>query len=287
MFPQCHSKLKVSAGYSAVIVASILMLVKFLAWRFTNSIAVQVSFVDSLMDAISSAINLFAIKHSFRPANQLYRWGYGKAEALASFAQSIVITITSIHLLIEIVERIINPEPIQFSHGVIGVLGFAIPLTAVLVLFQRYVICKTHSLIIKADSLHYETDLLSNFAVILSLLFSLKFNLVYLDSIIGLCIIAYVMSSIWKIFLTSVNILMDREVESPIREKIADIIRSFTEIQEIYDMKTRSDGKKHYIQVHVGLDEDFILADVNFIVKAIKDRVQEEFDNVDIIVHHQ
>ena len=82
------AKLMRLATDAAVTVATILIGVKIGAWLATESVSLLSSLVDSLLDAGSSLINLFAIYHALQPADREHRFGHGKAEALAGLAQA-------------------------------------------------------------------------------------------------------------------------------------------------------------------------------------------------------
>ena len=64
------AKLMRLATYASVTVAAILIVVKIGAWLATESVSLLSSLVDSLLDAGSSLINLFAIYHALQPADR-------------------------------------------------------------------------------------------------------------------------------------------------------------------------------------------------------------------------
>ena len=148
------------AAAAAVTVALILVALKFGAWVMTGSVSLLSSLADSTMDALASIINLLAVRHALQPADSEHRFGHGKAEPLAGLGQAAFITGTGVYLIYEAITRLLNPKEIE--HGFIGlsVMVFSIIITLVLVTYQRYVVRKTGSLAIRADSFHYATDIL-------------------------------------------------------------------------------------------------------------------------------
>ena len=153
------------ATYASVSVASVLIVAKVIAWVMTDSMSLLSTLVDSFLDVLASLVNLYAVKHALEPADAEHRFGHGKAEPLAGLAQAAFIGGSSVFLLLQATERMINPRPIANLETGIGVMGFAIVLTLALVIFQRYVVKKTGSVAISADSLHYQSDLLVNVGV--------------------------------------------------------------------------------------------------------------------------
>ena len=58
------------ATYASVAVAGFLILVKLAAWLYTDSISLLSTLIDSLLDAVASLINLFAVRHALVPADR-------------------------------------------------------------------------------------------------------------------------------------------------------------------------------------------------------------------------
>ena len=154
-----------------------LIVVKLGAWWLTDSVSLLSSLVDSLLDVAASLVTLLAVRQALVPADREHRFGHGKAEPLAALVQSGLITGSAILVAIEAIQRLIQPEAVP--HGTIGiaVMAVSILLTFALTRFQRYVVQRTGSSAIAADSLHYMSDLLMNGAVIVALVLVSQFGL--------------------------------------------------------------------------------------------------------------
>src|SRR3546814_508035 len=173
------------ATYASVTAAAVLIAAKLVAWSLTGSVAVLSTLVDSLLDLLASLVTLFAVRQALTPADREHRFGHGKAEPLAAVAQSAFIAGSSVLLLFEAGNRLVNPQPVTRAEIGIGVTLFAILVTLALVGFQRWVVRRSGSVAITADSLHYEGDLLTNLAVIAALILAQYFGWEYADPIFG------------------------------------------------------------------------------------------------------
>lgn len=89
----------------------------------------------------------------------------------------------------------ISPEPIREIGIGVMVMVFSVCVTLGLVLFLNFVHKKTKSLVIKSDSLHYQTDLFGNMAVLVSLLLVYFTGFQIIDALLGLIIAGYIMYS--------------------------------------------------------------------------------------------
>ena len=150
------------ASLASVLTASFLIVAKLAAWSVTGSVSLLASLVDSVMDSIASLINLFAIRYSLQPADEKHRFGHGKAEPLAGLAQAAFIAGSAVFLVFHAIDRLRFAQSLEQIGIGLWVMALAIVMTVGLLAIQRYVIKKTDSTAIRADSLHYTTDLLTN-----------------------------------------------------------------------------------------------------------------------------
>lgn len=280
-----NAKLMTRATYASVIAGSFLAAIKLAAYILTGSIAMLSSLVDSLLDVVASTINLFAVRQSLVPADREHRFGHGKAESLAGIAQSAFITGSALFLCFEAVNRLIHPS--EIAHGVVGIIVMVISIivTGGLVLYQRYVIRKTESVAISADSLHYFTDLLVNLCVIIAIVLSYYLGWVFADPVIALGIAVYIMYSAWGIVRQCLDQLMDRELPDEDREKIRQIAKSHARVIDIHELRSRASGRDIFIQLHLEMDKDLKLETAHQIAVDVEKRICEEFPNAEVLIH--
>lgn len=273
------------ATYASVSVASILIVGKFYAWSVTDSVSLLSTLIDSLLDAAASVVNLLAVRHALQPADREHRFGHGKAEALAGLAQSAFITGSAVFLLIEAFERLLNPKAILATDAGYIVMVFSIVLTIGLVIFQRYVVKKSGSVAISADSLHYQTDVLINASVILSLYLASQFEWPLADPIFAIAIAAYIIYTAWQIGSGAFKILMDHELPDEDRQKIREIVMAQPGVLGMHDLRTRSSGTQEFIQLHLELDGEMKLNDAHVISDRVELEVGKAFPNAEVMVH--
>ncbi|MDG2033565.1 MAG: cation diffusion facilitator family transporter, partial [Rhodospirillales bacterium] len=247
------------ATYASVTVASVLIVAKLGAWLATESVSLLASFVDSLLDVGASLVNLFAVRHALQPADREHRFGHGKAEALAGLAQAAFIGGSSVFLILEAIDRFINPREVVNSEIGIAVMVLALVLTGGLVLFQSYVVKKTGSIAIAADALHYRVDILVNVAVIISLFVASFGGVPYADPLFAIAIVVYMGFGSWRIAATSIDDLMDREFPDEDRIRIREIALQHPRVRDVHDMRTRSSGPYSFIQIHLEMDKTLTL----------------------------
>ena len=273
------------ATSAAVSVALLLIAVKLAAWLITDSVSLLSSLADSVMDALASVINLLAVRHALQPADPEHRFGHGKAEPLAGLGQAAFICASGIYLIFEAVGRLIEPRDIVHGELGLSVMVFSIAVTAALVAYQRAVVRRTDSLAIRADSVHYATDILVNGGVIVSLLLVMFLDWRAADPIVALLIAGFIIFSAGRIARSSLNHLMDRELPDTERERIKKIALNHPAVIDCHDLKTRAAGLNSFIQLHISMDGGLTLDAAHEISDAVEAAILAAFPNAEVIIH--
>lgn len=273
------------ATYASVSVAAVLIGIKLGAWLITDSVSLQATLIDSLLDAAASMINLFAVRRAQRPATESFRFGHGKAEAIAALGQSMFIAASAVWLLYEATHRIVNPHAIAEAHIGVSVMVVAMALTAGLIGFQTYVVKRTGSSAIKADSIHYRSDFLINGGVILSLLGGTLFGWSWLDPVSGTLIAGYIIYTAWTIAHDAFSILMDKELSEDVRDRIIKIAEAHPEARGVHELRTRSSGLHNFIQFHLELDDEMTLIRSHEVSDEVEALILQEFPQSEVIIH--
>lgn len=283
MGPQSEKSLRL-ATYASVATALILILAKLLAWLWTDSVSLLASLVDSLMDSLASVINLLAVRYSLTPADNEHRYGHGKAEPLAGLVQVGFIVSSALFLMVQAVERFNNPVKPEFMAVGIGVMLFATAVTIGLVIFQRQVIRQTDSTAIRADSLHYTADILTNISVIIALFLSI-FGWLHADAFVAMGIAIFVFYSAIQIGYDSFQQLMDRELPDEQKEQILKIAKEHPHILGVHEFKSRRSGQHVFIQMHLELDGELSLYAAHQLSDQVEKAIAHSFPNAEIIIH--
>lgn len=288
MMPLSHKTTNESllklAAYSSIVTATILILVKLIAWLLSGSLCVLASLVDSVMDAAASLVNLMAIRYSLKSADKEHRFGHGKAEALAGLGQASFIAGSALFLVFQAVERLSNPQPLSSVKAGIAIMLFAIAATLLLLAVQGYVIKRTHSTAIKADALHYQTDLLTNISTVAVLLFA-SAGWQILDPLFALIIAGYIFYSAWRIGHEALQILMDRELPSETRQIIRKLVLGQPGVLGVHDLRTRQSGQAMVLQFHLNINGSLTLEQAHSIAKRVENRIHDIFPQADVTIH--
>ncbi|KEY85770.1 cation diffusion facilitator family transporter [Pseudomonas sp. P1B16] len=282
--PAEHQRLLRLATRASLAVASILVLSKALAWWLSGSVSLLAGLTDSALDAVASFLNLLAVHYALRPADDDHRFGHGKAEALAGMAQALFIGVSAVLIGVQAVERLQTPQPLGDTTVGIAVMLLSLVLTIALLALQHKVIRLTGSTAVRADSLHYRSDLLLNGSILLALLLT-QFGWSQLDALFGLGIAFYILWSALQIARESTAILMDKALPGEVGEQMAALVLAIPGVKGVHDLRTRVSGNQWFVQLHLELPGELALHEAHGLCVEASKVIRQRYPQADVMVH--
>jgi ferrous-iron efflux pump FieF len=280
-----RSKLTARAAMASIAMAVILIGLKTWAAYETDSTAMLGSLADSGLDLLASLVVLLGVRIAAQPADYEHRFGHGKAEALASLVQVILISISAIFIGFRAIQRLLSGAETGAAELGIGVSIVAMALTVALITYQRHVVKRTGSLAIGTDRLHYSSDLLLNGSVIVALALDQYAHLTGADAVFGLLIALWLMWGAWSASSNALEQLMDREWPDELRERFLAATREYPELAGLHDLRTRSSGTHHFAQFHVWVPAHWTVKEAHDRLDAAEEALQKRFPNTEILIH--
>jgi ferrous-iron efflux pump FieF len=251
----------------------------------TDSTAMLGSLADSGLDLVASLVVMLGVRVAAQPADWDHRFGHGKAEALASLVQVILITISAIFIGFRAVQRLLAGAQTGEAELGIGVSVIAMVLTVALITYQRYVVRRTGSLAIGTDRLHYSSDLLLNGSVIVALALDQYAGFTGADAVFGLLIALWLMWGAWRASSHALDQLMDREWPDDLRDRFLAAAKEYPELAGLHDLRTRSSGTHNFAQFHVWVPPDWTVQEAHDRLDAVEEELQQRFPGTEILIH--
>lgn len=268
-------------------VAAILVALKMTVGILSGSIAVLASAIDSFLDLLVSTFNYFALHNAEKEPDEKFNFGRSKLEPLAAVVEGTIISVSGVFVFYQAISNIVHAKELSHIDNSIWVMVVSLVLTAFLVIFLNTIAKKTGNMVIRADALHYKTDLFSNGAVLLALFLVSFTGEAIIDSILGIAIAIYMIVSAYPIIKDGVLMLLDAALEQEDVNKIKDLLFSEKEITDYHDLLTRQSGSEIFVSVHVVFDNTISLLDAHTVSDRIEDGIQDLFEDkeVNTIVH--
>lgn len=279
-----YAKLVTTAAIAATVLASLLLIIKIIAWWYTGSVSVLAALVDSLVDIGASLTNLLVVRYSLQPADNDHTFGHGKAESLAALAQSMFISGSALFLFLTSIQHFITPG--SFRAPLVGIIVTLIALfsTLLLVYFQRRVVRKTHSQAIRADMLHYQSDVLMNGAILIALALS-WYGFTFADTLFAFGIGIYILICALRMGYEAVQALLDRALPEDEIRQIISIVSGWQGVRGAHDLRTRQSGPTKFIQLHLEMDDSLPLVTAHERADHLEQALKTHFPGADVIIH--
>lgn len=268
-------------------VAGLLVLLKMTVGVLSGSIAVLASAIDSFLDLTVSLFNYFALHNAEKNPDENFHFGRSKIEPLAAVIEGSVISFSAFFILYEALEKIIHPHEMLYMTESIYVMIASIIITAFLVSFLIYVAKKTNNMVIRADALHYKTDLFSNGAVVFALAAVSYTGEQLIDPILGIAIAGYMIYSAFPIIKEGVLMLLDIALPQEDIEKIDQAIKSEPIITNYHYLKTRESGSHIFISYHAVFNVSISLYDAHLVADKVEAKINALFPDkkVHVLTH--
>jgi cation diffusion facilitator family transporter len=239
----------------------------------SGSVSVLASAIDSLLDMLVSIFNFFAIKKAEEHPDEEYQYGKAKIQAIAAVIEGTVISMSGLYIIYVALEKLNKGTVTTLLTPSILAMVFSIIVTYLLVQFLLKVAQETDNLVIKADALHYQTDLWSNAAVLVALALVYLTGVDAIDAIFGLGIGIYIIYSAYEIIIEGIEILLDRALEGNMVANIGEIISQHPEVTSYHWLRTRTDGSTNYVEFHMVLRPNMLLLEAHRIADEVEDKI--------------
>lgn len=274
-----------SAAYASIGMALFLGALKLWAVWQTSSTAMLGSLADTALDFMASLVTLLGVWVAAHPADSNHRFGHGKAEALAAIFQVVLIAISASAIAFRATLRLVEGGETQAADAGIAVSVIAIFATLGLVAWQKHVVKRTRSVAIQTDSVHYQSDLYLNLAVIAALVLDQYLGFSQADPLFGIGIAAWLLWNAWKASSEALNHLMDHEWPEEQRRAFVERAARHPELAKMHDLRTRTSGTHDFAQFHVDLPATMTVEEAHEIIERVEADLLEAFPNTDILIH--
>lgn len=247
-----------------------LAVVKLFVGISTGSAAVLASAIDSLLDMLMSLFNLYAVRNSEKEADDRYNYGRGKIEGFAGLFEGALIMASGLFIIYQGSKNIFTQQAITDLDIALWVMVFSTVVTAALVFFLVYVAKKSRSMVVRADVVHYQSDLYTNLGIIFSLGVIFFTDLHWIDGVVAIVIACVIIASAFRISKEGFMMLMDRALDPQLVEEIEKIIKHAPLVKSHHYLRTRRSANTHVVDVHLVFDEQILLKDAHDVSDSVE-----------------
>ena len=269
-----------------------LLAFKFIAGVMGHSSAMIADAVHSLSDFITDVIVLAFVHVSAKPQDEDHDYGHGKYETFASFIIGLALVAAATGIIVSGVTKLIDWAGGK-QLAAPGWLALAAAIISILVkevLFRYTAIRGKHldSQALVANAWHHRSDALSSIGTAVgiggAILLGNRWTVLdpLASVVVGLMLVKVAVS----LLRTSIGELTESSLSGEIEKEIEDIIRSFPDVCEPHNLRTRRIGNRFAIEAHVRMDGKVSLTDAHDQATAIEQRIRQRFGNQTHVTIH-
>ncbi|MDR6969049.1 cation diffusion facilitator family transporter [Flavobacterium arsenatis] len=277
----------IKATYLSILGNFFLALAKGITGYFGNSYALIADAIESTTDVLSSALVLFGIKYSTKPADSNHPYGHGRAETLVTFAVVGFLVISATIIAIESIKNIQTPHETPEKYTLI-VLAIIVIIKEV---FYRIVSKKsdeTHSSSLKADAWHHRSDAITSLMAFIGIAIAIYMGPGYetADDWAALFASFFIIYNAYLIFRPALGEILDEHLYDDI---IEDIRKVATTVEGVIDTEkcfVRKTGMTYLVDLHLTVDGNITVSEGHEIAHRLKDAIIKEIPEIaDVLIH--
>ena len=225
---------------------------EFIGGIMTGSVAIISDAIHDVCDAVSIGFSYFFEIKSKKQPDETYTYGYSRYSVIGGFVTTLILVISSVIIIFNSVNRIINPEEIDYNGMIVfAVVGVVVNFCAAM--FTR----GKGSLNQKAVNLHMVEDVLGWIVVLIGAIIMKFTDIVLIDAVmsagVSIFILVNAIMHLKKIFVLFLDKIPDNIDIGEIKKCIYEI----DGVIDVHHIHIRSvDGQSNTASLHVVTDED-------------------------------
>ena len=249
---------------------------KLLAGILSLSIAVTADAVNNLSDAGSSVVTLLGFKLAAQEPDQDHPFGHGRLEYISGLVVSMVILLMGVELGKTSLEKILHPEPVDFSPVVAVILCASILVKLYMVLYNRRIGKRIQSAAMAATAADSLSDCLATSAVLLGTLAGHFLDL-HIDGWCGAAVALFILWSGFGAARETINPLLGQPPSPEFVEQIRSLVRAQPQIIGIHDLIVHDYGPgRRILSLHAEVPASGDILALHDVVDALEKQLNEK-----------
>lgn len=272
------------AGMYGIIGNTFLLVIKAIVGFASRSQSMIADSINSAGDIFASLMTSIGNKIASVPRDEDHNFGHGKAEYIFSMFIAISMIIVSIKMIIDAIIKLFKGNEIIFSWWLIVVCIVTIITKLVLFLYTRSMYKKYNNILLQASMEDHRNDCVITTFTLISILLSLK-GINWFDSVVGICISAWIFKTGIEIFVESYNILMDVSIDEDTKDIILDVVHGYKEVKGINGLSSAPVGYQYVIFLTIAVDGEMTTFNSHKLADNLENNISELDKVYKAVVH--
>ena len=259
---------------------------KLTAGLIAGSLSVVSDAIHSSVDSLNNIVGLVVVRFATAEADEDHPYGHSKFETLAAFVIAGFLFVTCYQLGLSAVQRLFfgHAAAPEITALTFGVMLATIAANILVTVYEHREGKRLRSEFLIADAIHTRSDVVVSASILLGLIF-VRRGMVWVDSVLTLGVALIIAWNGYKIFKSTVPVLVDAAPVSPTR--IAEIAEAVPGVHSVHDVRSRSHGGEMFIEMHLHVapeaEADHVAS--HAITEAVEQQLADEFGRVTATIH--
>lgn len=239
----------------------------------SGSLALLSDALHNFSDVLSLIISYIATVLAKKEASTNKTFGYKRAEIIAAFVNSATLIVVAVLLMVEAVERFMNPQPIGYNLVIwLSLLGILANGFSVLLLKKD----SHHNMNMRSAYLHLLTDMMASVAVLVGGLLMKFYGLFWIDPLLTILIAIYLIYMGYDLLKASTRVLMLFTPDTVEVKKIVAAISQLPRIKNVHHVHIwQLNEEEVHLEAHIDFTEDINLSEFDSILDQIEEEVRK------------
>ena len=243
------------SGAVGIICNCLLAAGKLIVGHMTSSMSITADGLNNLSDGASSIVTLLGFKLAEKPADRKHPYGHARIEYIAGLTVAVMILFIGLELGKSSVEKLIDPEPIEFSFTAVWVLFASILVKLFMMLFNLKMGRKINSNALLATAADSRNDVMTTSAVLAASIVE-HFYDVRIDGVMGIAVSLFILYSGIKLAGETMSPLLGEGANPELQKQITDYINGCPMVLGCHDLMVHDYGPgRRYASIHVEIDK--------------------------------
>lgn len=244
------------SGAVGIICNCLLAAGKLIVGHMTSSMSITADGLNNLSDGASSVVTLLGFKLAEKPADRKHPYGHARIEYIAGLTVAVMILFIGLELGKSSVEKLIDPEPIEFSFAAVWVLCASILVKLFMMLFNLKMGRRINSNALLATAADSRNDVMTTSAVLAASIVE-HFYDVRIDGVMGIAVSLFILYSGIKLAGETMSPLLGEGANPELQKQITDYINGCPMVLGCHDLMVHDYGPgRRYASIHVEIDKN-------------------------------
>lgn len=254
--PKDKRRLRLTGGLLSLVIGSLVLAMKFYAYRLTGSMALLSDALESVVNVVAASFALWAIRAAEDPPDDEHPYGHGKIEFVTAVFEGGLISFAGLVIAYEALQALSRGPRMPHLGAGLWVIIAAGAINGILGGVLLRIGKDTHSAALVADGKHVLSDFWTTVGVLAALVVVRLTGQAWIDPLVALFVAGMLAYTGVPLVRSSINGLIDAADPALLEKLLASLERNRRPgIIRVHHVRAMRNGRRIHVDGHIVLPE--------------------------------